>query len=285
MRRLLESAGAQATSVRSCIRPQLHHLEAGSGAAVVLLHGGTGGGANWFRILPLLAPHYRVLAPDLPGFGLSEPVAPAAPLGEIAADILAHWLDANGLDRVHLVGTSFGGLAALRLAQRHPARVATLFILDSAGLGTGLHAAVRATASRLMPSLVLRPSRTGTRLLLHLLLTSDRTQLSHETIDALVEYIYFTAVRAGTDYGVATMRLFTSPSGQREIMTPAELRAIAHPTTVMWGARDRMLPVAHAEHAATHLPNATLRILPHAGHSPNWESPSEVAAAIRERAG
>src|SRR5688572_9351387 len=284
MQRLLASAGAQATSVRSCTRPTLHHLEAGEGAAIVLLHGGTGGGANWFRILPLLAAHYRLLAPDLPGFGLSEAIAPAAPMGVLAADIIARWLDANALDRVHVVGTSFGGLAALRLAQRFPDRVVTLFLLDAAGLGTAVHAGVRAAVLPILARPLLHPSRAGTRALLHLLLTSDRSQLNAAQIDALVEYIYLTAVRAGTDYGIETLRLFATIAGQREVFTPAELQSIAHPTTVMWGERDRLLPAVHATHAAAHMPYVTLRTLPRAGHSQNWEAPADVAAAIRERA-
>ena len=284
MQRLLSSAGAQATSVRSCTRPTLHHLEAGAGAAIVLLHGGTGGGANWFRVLPLLSPHYRLLAPDLPGFGLSEPVAPAAPMGVVAAEILVRWLDANALDRVHVVGTSFGGLAALRLAQRHPDRVATLLLLDAAGLGNDIHAGVRAAALPVLSRPLLHPSRAGTRALLYLLLTSDRSQLTDGQLDALVEYIYLTALRAGTAYGIATLRLFATVAGQREVVTPNELRSITQPTTVMWGERDRLLPAAHAAHAAAHMPNATLRTIPGAGHSPNWEAAAHVAAAIRELA-
>ena len=284
MQRLLTSAGAQAVSVRSGVRPSLHHLEAGTGDPIVLLHGGTGGGANWFRILPLLAPHFRLLAPDLPGFGLSEHVAPAAPMGVVAAEILVRWLDANALPRAHVVGTSFGGLAALRLAQRHPERVATLFLLDAAGLGAAVHAGVRIAVLPALTRALVHPSRAGTRALVNLLLTSDRSQLSRDQLDALVEYVYLTAVRAGTDYAVETLRLFASAAGQREVVTPAELRSITMPVAVMWGERDRLLPVAHAMHAAEHMPNATLRLVPRAGHSPNWEAPSIVASAIREHA-
>src|SRR5687768_8788449 len=97
MRALLASAGAHAQSVHSGTAPRMHHLEAGAGGEViVLLHGGTGGGANWFRILPLLSPRYRVLAPDFPGFGLSERVEPVPPMGVVAADVIAGWLDSNG---------------------------------------------------------------------------------------------------------------------------------------------------------------------------------------------
>ena len=144
-------------SVRSGSGPSLHHLEAGAGDDLVLVHGGTGGGANWFRIIPLLSPHYHVLAPDLPGFGLSERAPPVAPMSVNAADALVRWRDGQGCRRVQ-------------------------------------------------------------------------------------------------------------------------------PTTVMSGGRDRLLPIAHAHHAAAHLPSARLHVLPFAGHSPNWEAPEEVAAAIRARA-
>jgi pimeloyl-ACP methyl ester carboxylesterase len=262
----------------------IHHLEAGVGPPMVLLHGGTGGGANWFRIISLLAAVFRLYAPDLPGFGLSAPVTPVPPIGVMAADLMARWLDDNRLERVHVAGTSFGGLTALRLAQRHPGRVATLFLLDAAGLGRAVHPAVRIAALPLLARTVLQPTRAGNSALLRLLLTSDRSRLTAEQLDALTDYLHATAVRAGTDYASATLRLFVGGGGQREVLSADELRSITQPVTVMWGARDRLLPVAHARHAAQHIPHARLLVLPHAGHSPNWEAPEEVAASLRAHA-
>src|SRR5690606_40495544 len=104
-----------------------------------------GGAATWYRIIGPLSRECRVLALDLPGFGLSGPAAPAVPLGGYVAGVVEEWLSRIGVERCTLVGTSFGGLAALRLAQRRPERVVRLALLDTVGLGRDLPALVRAT--------------------------------------------------------------------------------------------------------------------------------------------
>jgi pimeloyl-ACP methyl ester carboxylesterase len=285
MHRLLRSGGSAATGITTVVAgARLHHLEEGSGRAVILVHGGTGGGANWFRVMPGLARSYRVLAPDLPGFGLSDPVEPMAPLGHVAAALLARWLDALDLRDAIVAGTSFGGLAALRLAQRVPDRVAGLLLLDSAGLGRGLHPLVRLATLPGVTRYGAEPTVRGTRALFERLLTANRRTLSAGQIDALLDFLYLSARRAGTSYLARTLRLFATPLGQREVVTAAELRALPQQVAVVWGALDRLLPPRHAEHAARHCRAATLTVIPDAGHSPNWETPDRVVAAIGELA-
>ncbi|MGH7443673.1 MAG: alpha/beta fold hydrolase, partial [Longimicrobiales bacterium] len=132
--RLLALSGAEVTRVRTNLGDgAIHHLEVGRGRPLVLLHGAGGGGANWYRLLKALGEERRVLAPDLPGFGFSDPMPVHAPLGEHAARRVEAWLNANGLAACDAAGTSFGGLIAIRLAQR--GCVERLVLLDAAGLG------------------------------------------------------------------------------------------------------------------------------------------------------
>jgi pimeloyl-ACP methyl ester carboxylesterase len=286
MHGLLEAGSSQADSVWTSLRDgRLHHLEAGSGPPVILLHGGTGGGANWFRQIGPLSQRYRVLAPDLPGFGLSDPVSPAAPLGRAAAQVLLEWMTVHEVDDALVVGTSFGGLSAVRLAQGAAARrISRLLLLDSAGFGRRIHPAVRLAATAPLTACAVRPTRRGTRYVLQWLLTRHAASLPLTIRDALVEFLYATGRRAGTWYLARTLRLFVGPHGQREVFTRAELAAITQPVSVVWGGRDRLLPVAHAQRAGRSIPGATVRVLAGAGHSPNWEAPAEVVAAIDDLA-
>jgi pyruvate dehydrogenase E2 component (dihydrolipoamide acetyltransferase) len=282
MRRLLAAGGSRALGILSEVDGAvLHHLEEGSGSSViVLLHGGTGGGANWFRLLPRLAAAHRVLAPDLPGFGLSAPRPLRLPLGVEAARLLRAWLDHADVESAVVVGTSFGGLAALRLAQAAPDRVRGLLLLDSAGLGRGIHPLVRLAVLPPLIRAAVRPTHRGTATVLRTLLTADRSELNDVQLDALIDYLHASAVTAGVPYLAATLRAFASPRGQREVVTPTELAALSQPVSLVWGERDGFLPVADAHRAAALCRDAHFTVIAGAGHSPNWERAGAVADAI-----
>jgi pimeloyl-ACP methyl ester carboxylesterase len=224
------------------------------------------------------------LAPDLPGFGLSEPDTPRAPLGDLAAERLNEWMAGLELRGALVVGTSFGGLAALRLAQRSPDRVTRLLLLDSAGLGRELPSVVRLITLPGLTRLGVRPSRRGAAAVFRTLLTSNRAELSDLQVQALLDYLHASARRAGTAYLARTLRLFAGPAGQREVVTPAELAALPQPVRFVWGERDPFLPVAHAHAAARHCRDGAVVLVPGVGHSPNWERPAAVVAAIDQLA-
>ena len=257
----------------------LHYLELGDGPPVVLLHGAGGGAANWFGVMGRLAQRFRVLAPDLPGFGLSAAIEPRAELGRQIAEFVDAWVSGLGVRRFDVVGTSFGGLVALRLAQRRPDAVGRIVLIDSAGVGREMPAVVRLAGLRVLGPLLLRPSRRGTRWLLRRLMTSGQPlDASFEPV--LLEYLYRSA-RAGDPALLArAFRLFTGPRGQREVLEDRELAALHAPTLVVWGRRDAFFPPSHAERAAARIPRATLHWIEGAGHSPNWEAPVAVAEAI-----
>jgi pimeloyl-ACP methyl ester carboxylesterase len=283
MQRLLRFGHSAARSTFTTVGGQpVHHLDEGSGPPVVLLHGGTGGGANWFRLFHALAESHRVLAPDLPGFGLSASRSPRPPLGRQAAALMDEWLGTLGIEQATVVGTSFGGIAAARLALDAPARVARLLLLDAAGVGRALHPVLRFATLPLFRRFASQPTRNGTARTFRLLLTHERTSIPHEMQDALVDYLYLTALSAGASYLTRVLGLFAGPAGQREVLSPAELRRIAVPTTIALGEFDRFFSRAAAEDAAATVRDGRFLIIQRAGHSPNWERPDAVAAAILE---
>lgn len=258
---------------------RLHYLEMGRGPTVVLLHGAGGGAANWFGVLGRLAQRFHVLAPDLPGYGLSTPVEPRIGLGGQIAAIVDAWLRRLGVQRFHLAGTSFGGLVALRLAQRWPDGVLRLALIDSAGLGPELPALVRLAALPFLGPFLLRPSRRGTLWLLRRVQTAGRP-LDPVVEPALLEYLYRSAQAGDPALLSRAFRLFIGPRGQREVLGDDELAALRAPTLVVWGRRDAFFPPRHAERAVARIDNASLHWVQDAGHSPNWEAPGDVAGAL-----
>src|SRR6476660_3487316 len=120
-------------------RKPIFVAETGSGPAVVMLHGGGPGAsglANYSRNIDALAQHFRVIVPDMPGYGRSvKGVDQADPFGYLA-DMIRGLLDELGIDTAHLIGNSYGGAAALRLALDTPHRVDKLVLMGPGGIGT-----------------------------------------------------------------------------------------------------------------------------------------------------
>lgn len=108
----------------------MHYLDSGEGSPLVMLHGLGGSAEDWEYQIPHFAQRYRVLAPDLRGFGNSGAGRRRMGVPRLAADVAA-FLDALGIARCRVVGHSMGGAVALQLALSHPARVERLVIANS----------------------------------------------------------------------------------------------------------------------------------------------------------
>jgi pimeloyl-ACP methyl ester carboxylesterase len=281
MARLLELGEVPAHSRFTRVNgTQLHHLEVGAGRPVVLLQGAGGGAANWYRLLAALGGMARVLALDLPGFGLSQPIEPRRPLGVAVAQLIEQWLDHVGVQRCAIVATSFGSLAALRLTLACPDRVDRLALLNGVGLGRELPLPVRLATLPLLGRLGMRSTPRGTVWLLRRLLTRPGWRLPPQHEHALASYLHASSAAGEVRWHAAVVRMFGGLRGQREILSNAELARIAVPVLLVWGALDPFLPPTHGRGAAAAIPHAVLRLLPRTGHSPNWESPRAVLRVL-----
>jgi haloalkane dehalogenase len=107
---------------------QVHYRYMGAGPPVVLLHQSPRNSAELLPLMQVLAPHFLVIAPDTPGYGQSDPVAPShtEPSIDVFANALVIFLDALGLERVALFGSHTGAIIAVRVASRYPQRIAAL---------------------------------------------------------------------------------------------------------------------------------------------------------------
>jgi pimeloyl-ACP methyl ester carboxylesterase len=115
-----------------------NYLEAGSGGDTVVLIHGSGPGvtayANWRGVVPALGEHFHVYAPDMVGFGYSDRPEGIRYGLDVWADQTLGFMDAMGIQKAHLVGNSFGGGIALRIATQHPDRVGKLVLMGSMGV-------------------------------------------------------------------------------------------------------------------------------------------------------
>lgn len=278
---LLRSAGVSAEGRILRIRGRrVHLLACGEGPPLLLLHGAGGGCANWYGVLSALSRDFRVIAPDLPGFGFSDRIPADFPLGVAAAEWAAALMGHMRLPACPVVGTSFGGLVALRLAERSPQFASKLVVIDSVGLGRELPWQVRVAALRILAPLLSHGGGRSSATVFKHLLVSDAARIPPVQRAALVDYLR-ASDRAGASGTVArTLHLFAGPRGQREVIGADVLCKIDVPVLVVWGDEDGFLPESHARDAAEHLPEGHLRMVEHAGHSPNWEAPEALLDAI-----
>jgi pimeloyl-ACP methyl ester carboxylesterase len=241
------------------------YLEAGSGPALVLLHGIGSAAASFRHQLEALSARFRVVAWDAPGYGASTPLRIAHPDTSDYAAALDAWLGAIGIDRCHLVGQSLGTLIAARFAAEQPWR---LFSLTLASVARG-HGRLRSSerqrllAQRLDDLTWLGPqgmaAKRGPRLL-----GPEAT----ETMRRMVVEI-MARIRA-EGYAQAARMLSTGDITADLARLPAAL-----PIQIIVGQTDVITPPAGNLEIAAGLPAASVHVIPGAGHALYLEKPED----------
>jgi 4,5:9,10-diseco-3-hydroxy-5,9,17-trioxoandrosta-1(10),2-diene-4-oate hydrolase len=245
--------------------------ETSAGPAVVLLHGGgpgASGVSNYARNIEPLAENFRVVVPDMPGYGRStKGVDRRDPFGYLA-DHIRGMLDALGIDRAHLVGNSYGGSCALRLALDTPHRVDKLVLMGPGGVGT----------SRGLPSAGLRSLLAyygGDGPSLEKLRRFIRTYLVYDG-DTVPESLIESRYEASIDPEVIASPPLQRPSGLRtlwrmDFTRDRRLSGLSTPTLVIWGRDDKVNKPSGAALLGEQMPNADVLITANTGHWVQWE--------------
>lgn len=250
---------------------QIFVAETGTGPSVVLLHGGgpgASGVANFSRNIDALARHFRVIVPDMPGYGRSSKgVDQHDPFGYLA-DMVRGLLDELDVDAAHLVGNSYGGAAALRLALDTPYRVGRLVLMGPGGVGT----------TRGLPTAGLRcllgyyggdgPSRAKLERFIRTYLVYDGASVP----DALIEQRF----QASIDPEVVADPPLRRPAGLRtlwrmDFTRDRRLKNLQTPTLVLWGRDDKVNRPTGGPMLLHSMPNAELVMTSHTGHWMQWE--------------
>jgi 4,5:9,10-diseco-3-hydroxy-5,9,17-trioxoandrosta-1(10),2-diene-4-oate hydrolase len=248
--------------------------ETGSGPAIVMLHGGgpgASGVSNYSRNIDALAQQFRVIVPDLPGYGRSaKGVDQSDPFGYLA-DRMRGLLDELGLTTAHLVGNSYGGAAALRLALDTPHRVDKLVVMGPGGIGTTRAAPTAGLKSLLSYYGGDGPSRDKLEAFIRKYLVYDGASVPDELID--LRYA------ASIDPAVVANPPLRRPSGPMALRTlwrmdltrDIRLKHLQTPTLVLWGRDDKVNRPSGGPMLMNLMPNAELLMTSHTGHWMQWE--------------
>jgi pimeloyl-ACP methyl ester carboxylesterase len=252
-------------------------IEAGSGPAVVMLHGLGGTKQSFLPTVAALAPAgYRTIAMDLPGFGdTDKPLA-----ASYDAAFFARWvealLDTLHIESAHVLGHSMGGRVALEMGFRHPDRVESLMLMT--------------------PSLAWRRDR---RWATWLKLLRPELGVLQPTPRRLAEALVYRAIPDGASWAAAGidefLRSYLTPRGRAAFYAAARqiyleephgpngfwtrLEALQSESLFLWGRRDNLVPIAFARHVREALP-AARHVELDSGHIPQFERPSQAHAAM-----
>jgi pimeloyl-ACP methyl ester carboxylesterase len=250
------------------------YRSAGSGPAIVLVHGITSTSASWERVMPYLATRFTVIAPDLIGHGETAKPRGDYSLGAYASGV-RDLMVTLGQESATFVGHSLGGGVVMQLAYQFPERCERLVLVDSGGLGREVNFLLRAATLPL--SEVVLP-----------LLASARLLDAGRTVGRLLGRL---GLHAGTDMAelarghasladpearaafVHTLRTIVDPGGQRVNATDRLYLAENIPFMLIWGDRDPIIPVEHAIAAHEHLRSSRLEVFEGAGHFPHMDDP------------
>jgi pimeloyl-ACP methyl ester carboxylesterase len=258
---------------------QIRFWRAGSGPALVLIHGLLGYSFSWRGVIPILAHEREVFVPDMPGAGFSECRAGLDFRLIGAARRLLAFLDAAGIDSCDLVGSSYGGSTAVMLAGLVPSRIRKLVLVSPANpwsrRGTKRLALLRnAVVARLFPTLA-RVAHPMHRYLVRRMWGNPEL-VTKETLDGYIRPL----VRHGV-FEHAGKIVQTWHADMRDLeSTLPKIAGIS--TLLIWGSEDRVVDLRSAEIMAQRLRGARLVLMKGAGHLPYEENPEEFGQIVRE---
>lgn len=254
--------------------------EAGNGPAVLMLHGGgpgASGATNYSRNIEALSKHFRVLVPDMPGYGKSSKgVDRNDPFGDLASSMLS-MLNILGLRRVHIIGNSLGGACGLRMAIEHPDAVGRLVLMGPGGVNT----------TRGLPTPGLKRLLTyykGEGPSLEKITQFIRGDLVYDG-SQVPESVIRERYQSSIDPEVIAAPPLLGPKGipnfkALDFTRDPRLSTVEQPTLVLWGTEDKVNRPSGGESLQKRMPHCDLYLFSKTGHWVQWERADEFNAVV-----
>ena len=258
---------------------ELAYIEAGAGEGrptILLIHGMAGSSHTWREMVPRLAQHYHVIAPDLPGHGESSLEFDDYSLGAMAS-VLRDLLVVTGVKRCTVVGQSLGGGVALQFIYQYPEFAERIALIGSGGLGKEVNLILRLLAvpgagflvSGAAAPAVVRAGNSMRRYFLDRGIRAESVDESWAAFESLSRPGHRRAF-------FKTLRAVVDNTGQAVSAANRFHLAGQLPVQVIWGDRDPIIPVSHGYATHEAIPGSRLAIVPGTGHYPHVEDPATV---------
>src|SRR3954470_4773000 len=260
---------------------RMSYRTAGEGPVVLLVHGITGTSEQWNDVIPLLAEHYTVVAPDLLGHGQSAKPRGDYSLGAYAVAI-RDLMIALGHQRATVVGHSLGGGIALQFAYEYPVFSERLVVSSSGGLGREVHPLLRGATlpgSELVLPLIASRRVLDAGIMVGGVLRRMGLRAAPDLAEMARGYATLGDASARQAF-LQTLRAVLEPTGQRVSATDRLYLADMVPTLILWGRGDPLIPCKHGEAAHQAMPGSQLQIFDKSGHFPHIDQPLRFARAL-----
>ncbi len=259
-------------------RTPVSYVDQGEGPPILLVHGLGGSWRNWLENIPFLADGHRVVALDLPGFGLSpmpdEPITMAA-----YGDLILRFADAVGLGpETYLVGHSMGGFISTEAVTTVPERFARLTLVSAAGISFVA---------------ISGPRKSVTAAIVKMMIPFAASQISRNMVRKRLRVASFAGVIAhpsmigqeilwelGSYATLSSPALFEAAYALGGYDNRESLGSIEIPTQIIWGQQDRLVPVGAAYSYERRIPDSELSLVDDCGHMVQLERPARFNAEI-----
>ncbi|MGB5811843.1 MAG: alpha/beta fold hydrolase [Polyangiales bacterium] len=258
-------------------------LHTGTGPAVLLIHGIGDSADSWRDVIPALARDHAVIAPDLLGHGDSD--KPRADYSLAAyANAMRDLLNVVDVPRVTVVGHSLGGGVAMQFAYQFPELCERLVLVSTGGVSHEVNPVLRLTSAPNADFFLPMLGAPGARLLGRFafrVLEMLRTNIGQDAVPLLRVFESLPDASARRAF-VRTLRAVVDWRGQAITMLDRCYLTGDIPTLLVWGARDGVIPVAHAHRLHAAMPASRLEVFADAGHFPHRNDPDHFVGVFRD---
>jgi pimeloyl-ACP methyl ester carboxylesterase len=249
---------------------RIHYNEAGTGPAVVMLHGGGPGANGWSnfnRNIGALSERHRVILLDQPGYGQTDYLGNKEPFAEQSSRTVRDLLDALGIEKCTPVGNSMGGAASLNFAIDFPERTEKLVLMGAAASGQSLFTPQPTEGIKHLMETRRNPTLESMRKLINLMVY-DASFLTDELLQQRLEG------------AIATTRSEPGPPISRELHH--ELGKVKAKTLIVWGAEDLMAPLDGGLRFMRGIAGSRLHVFSQCGHWAQFEHPDEFNRLVED---
>jgi len=258
-------------------------IQAGAGPAVLLIHGIGDSADSWLDLIPALARHHTVIAPDLLGHGDSDKPRADYSIGAYA-NAMRDLLSVLDIERVTVVGHSLGGGVAMQFAYQFPERCERLVLVSTGGVSHEVHPMLRFASAPNADLVLPLLGAPGSRLLgraVFAMMKALRTRIGRDA-DQLSRVFDALPDAASRRAFIRTLRGAVDWRGQAITMLDRCYLARDMPTLLIWGDRDGVIPVAHAYKVHAALPDSRLEVFTNCGHFPHQNNPARFLRLFRD---